>query len=138
MASSLGTDYDPQQGSSTRKRQISSDEQQQLPDKKSKLETASVSSDPKDESSDSQHKATSKDTSSFPDTYRVRKTGETGFSYQKDLAHTLFVAATLEPVKNCSFRLGTEMQDVHPFDDAVLLWESNKKKRICMLHTGKK
>lgn len=52
MASSPGTDYDPQQGSSTRKRQISSDEQQQLPDKKSKLEIASPSSDPKDESSD--------------------------------------------------------------------------------------
>ncbi|XP_062711316.1 uncharacterized protein LOC115254290 [Aedes albopictus] len=47
-----------------------------------------------------------------------------GFAYEKDLAFTLFVAASLEDRR---FRLATEMKEAGKFDDVVLILDDRKE-----------
>lgn len=47
-----------------------------------------------------------------------------GFAYEKDLAFTLFVAASLEERR---FRLATEMKEAGKFDDTVLILDDRKE-----------
>ncbi|XP_062711319.1 uncharacterized protein LOC134289472 isoform X2 [Aedes albopictus] len=47
-----------------------------------------------------------------------------GFAYEKDLAFTLFVAASLEERR---FRLATEMKEAGKFDDAVLILDDREE-----------